>query len=823
MGHPMPFHTRLNRRIRRPASTPSFFGRQFGTQAAIVLACALAVTPLHVRAQTAASGAVNLDLPAQPLGKALLELGRQTHLQVSFPPEAVAGKTAPALKGTMAPQAALDSLLRGTGLRYQQTADNAVVIEETDAAATTGAVPAAGASLVAAARTPSGVEGILSAVAVQGTRPSLYAVPDVNVGALGSKDPKDLPMSVESYSSQLITAQASRNLMDVLKNDPSVQNTAVGGAMDNISIRGFPIDWTNTMRRDGMPVAPYYDMPLENTERIDVLKGPSGFLYGVNSPGGTVNYVIKQPTRDRFTSTTAEVRSYDGYYGAVDTGGPIGDGQLGYRFNVAGEKVGNFNHSGDRTRTFVSGALDWAITPRALLRLDFDYQDKKLAAQPVIGLQPDGSLPPQFDPRTLLGQPWLQYRTSTFNLGAHFDYKISENWSFTTQIAQSYNNRDAAFPDVYSVAGNGDILSGDIYFSPDQSFRVLSTNTFVSGKFTTGPLKHQLVTGVSTRNYDSHEAGFAAIPLTVGNIFNPVYSPAPTDTVFPQKTLTKNFQPSVFVSDLIDIGSQWSVMLGVRHVKYRNDSYPALGASSHYETSVNVPSAGLIFKPLPNVSTYLSYAEGFEQGGVAPYNTLNAGTYLSPVKSKQYEAGVKTDIANRITVNAAVFRIEKTLQYVNSANYFVQGGTQRHTGFELTANGRITRDLSVVAGAAYLDTVQEDTGDPTTSGKRAANVPRFQANAFLDYRIPVITGLSADVGVYYVGSRPLNAQNSVDLPAYVRFDAGVRYLTRIGGLATVFRAGVQNLTDKRYWAAANYNSVWPGTPRTFFLSAQIDM
>lgn len=777
-----------------------------GKPAALVLACALTFASVCAQAQAGAAQAVAIDLPAQPLDQALLALGRQTNLQIGFAPDVVAGKSAPALKGTMSPQEAVAALIAGSGLRVQKNADNAVTIEA--------------ASTVPVSSAPTA--DTLNAVVVQGIRPSLYSVPDVNVGALGSKDPMDLPMSIASYTSELITAQASRTLMDVLKNDPSVQNTAVGGAMDNISIRGFPIDWTNTMRRDGMPVAPYYDQPLENTERIDVLKGPSGFLYGVNSPGGTVNYVMKRPTRDRFTSATAELRSYDGYYGAIDTGGPIGDGQFGYRFNVAGEKVGNFDHSGDRTRTFVSGAIDWAITPRALLRFDFDYQDKKLAAQPVIGLQPDGSLPPQFDPRTLLGQPWLQYRTSTFNVGGRFDFKITDNWNFTTQIAQSYNNRDAAFPDIYSVAPNGDILSGDIYLSPDQSFRVLSTNTFVSGRFNTGPLAHQLVTGISTRNYDSHEGGFAAIPLTVGNIFNPVYSPEPA-TVFPQKNVTKNFQPSVFISDLIDIGSQWSVMLGLRHVKYRNDSYPAAGGESHYETSVNVPSAGLIFKPRPDVSTYFSYAEGFEQGGVAPYNTLNAGQYLSPVKSKQYELGVKSDIADRLTLNAAVFRIEKTLQYVNSASYYVQGGTQRHTGVELTANGRLTRDLSIVAGAAYLDTVQNDTGDPQTNGKRAANVPRFQANAFLDYRIPAVAGLSVDAGVYYVGSRPLDAQNTVSLPGYVRFDAGARYATRIGGLGTVFRAGVQNLTDKRYWAAANYNSVWPGIPRTFFISAQIDM
>ena len=662
----------------------------------------------------------------------------------------------------------------------------------------------------------------LDTVSVRAARPSLYAVPDVNVGALGAKDPKDLPMSVASYSSELIEAQRARTLMDVLKNDPSVQNSAVGGAMDNIGIRGFPVDWTNTMRRDGMPVAPYYDLPLENVERVDVLKGPSGFLYGVNSPGGTVDYVIKRPTRDRFATVTSEVRSEDGYYSALDAGGPLGDGRLGYRFNLAGEKVGNFGHSGDLRRTFVSGALDWAITPRALLRFDFDYQNKRLAAQPVIGTQPDGSLPPQFDPRTLLGQPWLQYRTNTFNVAGRFDFKLTDTWTFTTQVAESYNNRDAAFPDIYSVAANGDILSGDIYLSPDQSFRVLSTNTFVSGKFDTGPLKHQLVTGVSTRNYEARQGGFGVMPITVGNLFAPVYSPAQS-TTYPAKTVEKNFQPSVFVSDLIDIGSHWSVMLGVRHVSYRDDSYAPSGSDTHYQASVNVPSAGVIFKPLPSLSTYASYSEGFEQGGVAPFNTLNAGRSLAPVKSKQYEAGVKADIGSRLTVDAAVFRIEKTLQYVNTANVYVQAGTQRHTGVELTANGRLTRDLSIVAGAAYLHTAQEETGDPATNGKRAANVPTFQASAFLDYRIAAVRGLNVNAGVYYVGARPLDASNSVSLPGYVRVDAGARYQTRIGGHTTIFRAGVQNLMDKRYWAAANYNAVWPGQPRTFFVSAQVDM
>lgn len=661
----------------------------------------------------------------------------------------------------------------------------------------------------------------LDAVSVQGIRPSLYAVPDVNVGALGAKDPKELPLSVESYASPLIEAQDARTLMDVLKNDPSVQDTAVGGAMDNISIRGFPVDWTNTMRRDGMPVAPYYDLPLENIARVDVLKGPSGFLYGMNSPGGTVNYVIKRPTQDTFAQVAGEVRSYDGYYGALDAGGPVGP-SFGYRVNVAGEKVGNFSHAGDLKRGMASAAFDWSIVPGVLLRVDMDYQRKRLAAQPVIGTQPDGSLPPSFDPRTLLGQPWLQYRTRTYNLGSRLDWQLNDRWSLTTQVAQSYNNRDAAFPDVYSVAANGDILSGDIYLSPDQSFRVFSTNTFVTGHFDTGPMAHQLVAGVSTRDYRSHEGGFGVVDITVGNIFHPVYSPE-VSIPAPAKNGTRNKQPSAFVSDLIDMGEHWTAMLGLRHAHYTSTSYPASGGSSRYSTNVNMPSAGLVYKPLSVLSAYVSYAEGFEQGGVAPYNTLNAGQYLSPIKSKQYESGIKADVTDALALNAAVFRIEKTLQYVNDANYYVQGGTQQHTGVELKANGRLTRNLSLIAGAAWLDTEQLHTGDLTTDGKRAANVPRFQANAFFDYHFAIIPGLSVNAGVYYVGSRPLDAQNSTLLPGYVRVDAGAAYQTTWGGHRTVWRASVQNLTDRRYWAAANYGGVWPGIPRTVSLSMQFDI
>ena len=663
---------------------------------------------------------------------------------------------------------------------------------------------------------------VLPDVVVKASRPPLYSVRDVNLGAFGAKDAFDVPMSIQSYDSALIENQRARTLNDVLKNDPSVQNASLGGAFDHIAIRGFAVDWANTMRRDGLSLAPYQDVPLENVEHIDVLKGPSGFLYGYNSPGGTVNYVLKRPTVKTFAAVTGELRSYNGRYAHLDAGGRLGEGApIGYRLNIAGEKVGDFTHRDDLSRTFASGAFDWKLGRDALLRLDFDYQEKTLAAQPLLGPQTNGQLPPYIDGRVLLGQPWLLYQTRTHDIGGRFDYALNDKWSFTAQFNRSYNKRLAAFPDIYQVRANGDIAGGDIYLSPDQVFKATSGQAFVSGGFRTGALGHELVAGVSERRYEALDGGYIVLSDTVGNIFNPIYRPQPPLPAAPAKNLTENRQSALFASDLLTFSDAWQAIVGIRHIRYANDFTKPASATDAYRQHSTVPSAGLIYKPRSGLMTYASYSQGLEQGGAAPFSTVNAGEWMKPLKSRQMEIGVKADL-DGLTLGAALFDIEKGLEYVNSGNVYVQDGRQRHRGLELTASGRLNRDLSVVAGLALLRSEQLNTGDASTDGKRAANVPRTQANVFLDYRIPSMAGLNVSGGLFYVGARPLDSANTVDLPGYARMDAGLRYATKLGGQKTTLRATIENLTDKRYWSAASYASVYPGKPRTVAVSAGIE-
>jgi len=679
-----------------------------------------------------------------------------------------------------------------------------------------GGLPAAAsAAEEAAARQPDAV--------VVSARKPLYEVRDVNLGAFGARDAFDVPLSIHSYSSTLIDNQRARTLNDVLKNDPAVQNASIGGAYDHVAIRGFAIDWTNTMRRDGQALAPYQDVPLENVERMDVLKGPSGFLYGYNSPGGTVNHVLKRPTATSFVSATGELREHDGRYAHLDAGGRLGDGSpFGYRLNVAREKVGDFRHGDDLSRTFAGVAFDWKPGPDALLRIDADAQDKDLAAQPVIGPQRDGRLPPAIDSRTLLGQPWLQYRTRTRNVGARFDHAFDEQWSFTAQASRSVNKRLAAFPDVYEVRADGEIVSGDLYIAPGQRFRATSAQVFVSGKFATAAIGHELVAGLSRRDDEARDGGFVMLPITVGNIFRPVYSPPAALPAAPAKNISDSRQSSLFISDLLTLSDAWQLVLGARHIRYVNEFRRPAAAADVDRRNSTVPSVGAVYKPARGVMAYASYAQGLERGGVAPFNAANAGEWMKPVKSRQVELGAKAEVGTGLAIGAALFEIDKGLEYVDSRNVYVQDGRQRHRGIELTAHGRATDALSVVAGFALLDAVQARTGDARTTGKRPPNVPRAQGSVFLDYSVPGMAGLSLHGGVFYVGARALDSVNSVDVPSYARLDLGARYVTRIGGRKTVLRANVENLADRRYWAAASYASVYPGKPRTAGVSLQVE-
>jgi iron complex outermembrane receptor protein len=238
----------------------------------------------------------------------------------------------------------------------------------------------------------------------------------------------------------------------------------------------------------------------------------------------------------------------------------------------------------------------------------------------------------------------------------------------------------------------------------------------------------------------------------------------------------------------------------------------------------------LVYSPNANLSFYGTYAEGLEPGGEAPAEANNAGGAMDPSKSKQYEIGIKADISPDLNVTAALFEIKRPFEFVptpvpfKSSAYEV-AGEERRRGLELAANGRVTRDLLI--GASMTTLLADVDGDARVAGKRIGNVPRYKAVVYGDYTMPSMPALRLNASLQYASSKLFAPNGDVQtrVSGYHVVNVGAQYKTKLSGVNTTFRFGINNLFDRFYWgdtASAFGGYLIPGAPRVFRLSAQLD-
>lgn len=670
----------------------------------------------------------------------------------------------------------------------------------------------------------------------------LNEVLDVNVGGFGAKAPLDIPLAIQRYDASMIADLSARTLRDVLEIDPSVTSSSYGGGFDNFRLRGFAMDNFNTIRRDGMALAPHYDMPMELVERVDVLKGPSGFLYGFNSPGGTVNYIPKRPTADSFTNLVLQGSSLQGRHVAIDTSQVLGDGTLGYRINAGHGRIGDFDHAGDLERNVLGLATDIRISDRALLQLNADLGWKSTMSDPLLRadqsrrsdrLDPSSFvLPPEVDRRHALSPSWYRHKTEARNIEARFDYRLNDHWSSVSQANHSRVERHGGYVDLFDIAPDGAIGYADLYQSRGEVFTTWSLQTYLAGSFRQGRLHHDVFVGASHRRFTDSSPYWDFVESTgantvdeisVGNILAPVQPPR--WDFGPRQAIDFNSdirESSIFASDLVSISPRVQVLLGGRQIRYRARNLSAVALPQ--QKDVFVPTAALIYRPAVRVMTYLSHARGFEKGDYAPYNANNANQPTDAIASEQYEVGLKADLGHRLNLGLAVFDIKRDASYLDLSNHYVSDGRFHHRGIEANASGALDTRLSLFGNVAYLDTSLRDVADATTRGKRSEGAPRWKAAVGARYLVPGLPGLVVDTTLSHVGSRPVDAQNSGFVPAYTLWDAGISYDTQLGRVPTLFRLQARNLADTYYYPGVYYSGgLEVGRGREIILSARFGL
>lgn len=668
-----------------------------------------------------------------------------------------------------------------------------------------------------------------------------------SLGVLGDQDAADVPFSIKSYNAALILNQQPQTLGQVLENDPSVRITyGFGNAAEQFVIRGFPVFGDDVGLDSLYGIAPRQLISPELYESVQVLNGASAFLNGAapggSALGGSVNLIPKRATQD-LTRLTANYTADEHVGGSFDVARRFGD--VGVRLNGVA-RTGDVAIDGEFRSTYtIGGAFDYNSGPLRL-SLDLAYQRVK-----VRGLRPKVTVGTAVIPRVPkasanYAQPWTYSKLRDVFGIAKVEYDLSDAAMLYASVGARDGMEDGIYGGITVLDATTGAASGNALYVP-RTDNNEATQAGIRIKLAGGGVTHQINLGgsmlwqVNRNAYDFlYGPGFAGFAT---NLYNAVEVPIPSsslvggdlDDPFP---VARTRLWSLFASDTIGLWDDRILITGgLRLQSIRQKSYSYFGGAltSVYDESGVTPVAGIVFKPVQNVSLFFNRMQGFEAGPIAPavFNGLlvrNAGEIFPPTKTTQYEIGGKLSLG-RINGSLALFTLDRprpSARADGTPGSVVYGvfAQQRNRGIEFSMEGEIVDGLRLIGGASVIDAKLRRTQDGLNQGNKAPGVPDYLINANVEWDLPFVTGLTLTGRVVHTGEQAANDANTLELPSWTRVDLGARFVTVVADKPLTLRFNVDNVANKRYWASS-FDTFRPdllqGAPRTVKLSASIDL
>jgi iron complex outermembrane receptor protein len=730
---------------------------------------------------------------------------------------------------------ALGALLLAAGAASAQT-----TAPQTGAQATDGTQSKV-ATVVVSASADASAQGL----------PSAYAGGQVarggRIGLLGNVDIMDTPFNATNYTSALIQEQQARSVGDVVQNDPSVRVArGFGNFQELYVIRGFAVN-SDDMAWNGLyGLLPRQFVASELLERVEVFRGANSFINGAapggGGIGGMVNLVPKRAPNADLNRVTVGVESGGQGYAAIDVARRFDNNRAGIRINAARRDGDTAVDRESRELNVLSVGLDYRGDSYRL-SADVGFQEHKLDnPRPSVTPGAGFAIPRAPSADSNFAQPWTRSneRDTFGSLRGEVDLAPDVvAWAaFGARNGSEFNA--LASPTTTDNAGGASMYRFDNY----RYDQIRTGEIGVRGTLHTGSVKHTISATASAFELKSRNAyatsDFAGWRT---NLYRPVdvAEPAPTYLIggsMDAPLITgKTILGSYAIADTMAfLDDRVLLTVGARHQAIKSNSYDYnTGAqNSAYDRSEVTPVAGIVYKPLKNLSLYANYIEALQQGPTASGTNVSQsqlGTVFAPFVSRQKEIGVKYD-GGRLGMSAALFSTAQPLAGVRFANAgdqfgaFGVFGEQRNRGLELSVFGMPAKGLRVLGGLTLLDAKQRRTGDAGTEGKDAIGVPDTQLNIGGEWDLAQVPGLSLNARALYTSKQYADGRNTQQLPSWTRLDIGANYLTRFMDRDVTLRARIDNVTDRNYWASAGgypgSGYLVLGAPRTVSVSATVD-
>lgn len=651
----------------------------------------------------------------------------------------------------------------------------------------------------------------------------------------------NVPQAVTVIPQDVIKDQSILSISDTVRYVPGVTASQGEGNRDALIFRGNRT--TSDLFLDGIRDDVQVFRDLYNTDRIEVLKGPNGMIFGRGGAGGVINRVSKKAGWDAVKDLNFTYGAWNQKRISADFGQGITD-DIAFRFNAVYEDADSFRNGVSLERFGINPTI--TISPSENTNIYFSteyFKDKRIGDRgipSVINAAGEDRRPfnlssnrDQFFGNAALSPN--ESETTAFNLIVDhtFDNKVK------VKNSTRYANYNKFYQNIYAsgavTAANTVKLSG---YRDETDRENLINQTDITIPLSLGSTNHTVLTGVEFVEQDNDQARFASSPGTTSSsiagagavdINNPTVTASFPKTNIAKAQDTQISSQGYYLQDQIEFNEQWQAIIGVRRDIFKTDYTnlrPGDEASLDITDAFWSPRAGLIFKPTKNTSLYASYSISYApRTGDQLQGLRNIETnpdLFDPEKFINKEIGAKWEINSNLSFTAAAYILERENLIASDPNNAGQStliNGQETKGLELSLAGNITDKWSVIAAYTYQDgeiTKDQGAGPNAINVEKGSELGETPDHSFSLWNKYQINNIWA-VGLGVVGRSEMYAAvpevgDSTLIPGYTRYDAAV--FAKLSEKATL-QFNIENLTNKDYIISShNNNNLLPGAPLT---------
>lgn len=659
-------------------------------------------------------------------------------------------------------------------------------------------------------------------------RDTTYRATNATAGTrLGTKI-KDLPQSITVLTEDFLQDIGAINLEDALAYVGGVSpGEAQPNGGDASTIRGYgaPFPFKDGIRDESLNTKG----DMADIERVEVLKGPSSFIYGnVFGVGGAINKVSKRPKAKAAYNVRAMVGQYDFYRAQFDATGPVSrDKSWLYRFVYAQEDGDTYRDFTHGKRLFLAPKLTKVFSPATQLNLDFEYLRSSVTNDPNVPIAVGDTLPIRVPPSHFLGEPWATNEVRKRAARAILDHRFTPSWAVRQAVAVVVNDADKN-----NIALIGAIDPVRPVTTKQVATQIINSKFLliqgdVVGRVQTGFLNHRLLGGYEVSR-DQVRNDVYNTPIPGGfNVYRPVYNNPRGVTTYTSGIRNRPRAVAFYANDHVSLlQDRLQFIAGVRLDQIKGDSDNVV---TRVSADVSVPSHwtprfGVVARPIEALTFYAVHAGGF----IADRTARVLWPDNSPVKPEtgtMFEAGVKAEcLEGKLAVNAAAYSVARENIVRDApippapAGSIIQNGAEQADGMEVNFTAELTRGLTLIGSYNYLDAFVEKGQRNIPDGKPLQNAPRHSGQVWVRYAFQ--RGLLQGLGVRFDIRRTSEifgrVNQNVNLPGYTLMNAGISYRwKRQFGL----QLNVSNLADHYYYRAAGASAqIALGAPRNWMIS-----